>query len=434
MSVHEIERRPVSGAITVPWGSTIRAALARPLADYYVVLASAAALTALGLYMVVSASSVLSMVATRSATSTGNPYFYGLSQLRVVLIGIPVVFLISRLSRRALVIAAWASVALSIALLALVVLPGGPGVASNGNRAWLDLPLLPQIQPSEFAKAAIVLWSAALFAQPARVQRLSSLRALLIPYLPVAGLILGLVVAERDMGTSVIICAIIVAQLWFAGASGKIIGAGLVFGAAGGAAMVVFSAVRRVKVIGFLATMFPFLHLPASTMSDQPQNAIYALATGGWWGVGPGASRQKWGGLYNGAHTDYILAVLGEELGLLGILVVLGLLTTLLVTGLRIARRCDSPFWRLAVSGMVGWLLVQAGINTLVAFGLLPVMGVPFPLMSYGGSDLLAAMIGVGVMLAAARHEPAARRALAERRGDKRSRGMTGVVVATRAK
>ena len=428
MSVREIGPRPVTRNLVTELSGTIRVALARPMADLYLVLASATALIALGLYMVVSASSVLSMVAT------GNPYTYGFSQLRIAAIGIPVVFVLSRMSRRLLTALAWAAVTLAIVLLTLVIIPGGPGVDVGGNQAWLKLGPLPQFEPSEFAKVALVLWSAALFAQPARANRLEKAGTLLLPYLPVSALILGLVVAERDMGTAVIIGAIIIAQLWFVGAPSRLLGVMIAGGGIGMTLGVVFSAVRRAKVVDFLATMFPFLHLSNSMSSDQPQNAIYALATGGWWGVGPGASRQKWGGLYNGAHTDYILAVLGEELGLFGILVVLALLVTLLVTGLRIARRSDSLFWRMAVSGVVGWFFIQASINTLVAFGMLPVMGVPFPLVSFGGSALMAAMIAVGVMLAAARHEPSARRALAERRAEGHPHRMAGVVVARRVK
>ena len=428
MSVREIGPRPVPRNLFAELSGNVRVALARPMADYYIVLASVTVLIALGLFMVVSASSVLSMVATN------NPYTYGISQMRIALLGIPVVFVLSRMSRRLLTGVAWVSVALAVVLLAIVIIPGGPGVEVGGNQAWLKLGPLPQFEPSEFAKAALVLWSAALFAQPARSPQLERARALLLPYLPVSALILGLVVAERDMGTAVIIGAIIIAQLWFVGAPGRLLGVLVGGGAVGMTLGVVFSAVRRAKVIGFLATMFPFLHLPMTMTSDQPQNAIYALATGGWWGVGPGASRQKWGGLYNGAHTDYILAVLGEELGLFGILVVLALLLTLLITGLRIARRSDSLFWRLAVSGVVGWFFVQASINTLVAFGMVPVMGVPFPLVSFGGSSLLSAMIAVGVMLAAARHEPSARRVLAERRAEGHPHRMAGVVVARRTK
>ena len=427
MSVHEIDRRVVTRRPASELFANIRVALRQPLADYYLVLVSVGLLTGLGLYEMISASSVLAMVSGLS------PYYYGLKQALMIGVGAAFAFVLSRLSRRMLVALAWLAIALAIILLALVVAPVGLGHNSGGNQAWLNLGPV-QFQPSEFAKVALVLWSAALFSQPSRIDRLGDMSALLVPYLPVTGLVVGLVVLEKDMGTAVILAVIVVAQLWFAGAPGKLLGGAAAVGAVGAFAMVWTDPVRKSKVVSFLGTLFPFSHLPVTTTSDQPQNAIYALATGGWWGVGPGASRQKWGGLYNGAHTDYILAVLGEELGLFGILVVLALLTTITVTGLRIARRCDSLFWSLAAGGVSTWLFVQAGLNTLVAFGLFPVMGVPFPFVSYGGSAILAALIGVGILLAAARHEPAAQRSLADRRSQTGSRRPTGVVVARRAK
>ena len=419
------DTRPDTRPTAWPAGP-LRGVLARPLADYYLVLAATAALVALGVFMVLSASSVYSMV------TTGNPYRLGLTQLAVALVGVPLAFGCSRLSRRWFIVVAWLGMALAIILLALVVVPGGPGRSVGGNQAWLSLGPLPAIQPSEFAKVALIVWSAALFSQPQRAGRLDEPRPLLVPYLPVAGLLLALVVAEKDLGTAVILGAIVVAQLWFVGAPGQIVGGLVGLAAAGSTLMIVFDATRRAKVLSFLNNFLPFLHLPAGSASDQPQNAIYALAIGGWWGTGPGASRLKWGGLYNGAHTDYILAVLGEELGLFGVLIVLGLLFTLVYTGLRIARRSSLLFWRVAACGVTGWFMVQATINTLVAFGLMPVMGVPFPLFSYGGSSLLACLIGVGVLLAAARHEPAALAAAAARQAEKQAKRLTGVVVAQR--
>lgn len=428
MSVNEIHRQAPARPAPELFAS-VRVALRQPLADYYLVLVSVALLTGLGLYEMISASSVLAMVSGLS------PYYYGVKQVLMIGLGIVFAFVLSRLSRRLLVALAWLAISLAIILLALVVLPVGLGQNSGGNQAWLNLGPV-QFQPSEFAKVALVLWSAALFSQPARINHLHEMKPLLIPYLPVAGLVLGLVLAEDDLGTAMVVAPIILVQLWLAGAPGKVLGGLIGLGGAGALALAMSDSVRRAKVLGFLAKMLPFLHIPASSVStsDQPQNAIYALATGGWWGVGPGASRQKWGGLYNGAHTDYILAVLGEELGLFGILIVLALLTTIVVTGLRIARRCDSLFWSLAAGGVSTWLFVQASFNTLVAFGLFPVMGVPFPFVSYGGSAILAALIGVGVLLAAARHEPAAQRQLADRRAQSGARRTTEVVVARRVK
>src|SRR5690606_5622963 len=122
-------------------------------------------------------------------------------------------------------------------------------------------------------------------------------------------------------------------------------------------------------------------------------SALYALASGGWWGLGLGASRQKWGGLKTGAHTDYIFAVIGEELGLFGVLAVIAGFALLAYAGFEIARRSDTLFGRIAAAGITGWLLVQAIINIFVVMHLLPVLGVPLPFVSYGGSALLANLL-----------------------------------------
>jgi len=400
----------------------MRDAMARPLADYYMVMAVTAALTGIGLFMVLSASSVYAMV------TTGDAYTYGRWQLIVAVVGVVAAIILSRLNQKAYIIIGWLAMGIALLLLLITIIPGA-GSSFGGQQAWLKIGFLPKIQPSEFAKAALVLWGASVFAQPARSRNLDNLKSMLLPYLPVSGIVLALVLAEKDLGTAVVIGAIIVLQMWFIGAPGKVMAFLIGGGAAGSLAVLLLSSTHRAKVISFLAERFPFLHLTATSTSDQPNNAIYALATGGWWGTGPGASRQKWGGLYNGAHTDYILAVMGEELGLFGVLIVLVLLFVLVFTAIQIARRSDRLFWRMAACGVAGWIMVQAGINTLVAFGLLPVIGVPFPFLSYGGSALLACFIGIGVLLAAARHEKDARTEIESRRSM-----VGGVVVARPAK
>ena len=393
-------------------------ALQQPMADYYLMIALAAALTGFGLFMVLSASSVIGM------DQENDPYYFGKWQLLFAVIGVGVAFILSRLNAR--VYSAMAIVCLLVIMivLAVVIAKGGPGVAVGDQQAWLKIGSLRQVQPSEFAKPIIIVWGAAVFSQPRRAQNLDNTWRLILPYLPMTLMVLGLVIGEKDLGTALIFAVIILLQLWLVGAKGKVIAALVaVFGAGGG---VVFwlSPTHLSKFTDFLAFRFPSLHLTPSGASDQPDNAIFALASGGWWGTGPGTSRQKWGGLYNGAHTDYILAVLGEELGLFGILIVLGLLFLFVWTGIRIAKNSTQPnsFWRLAASGVTGWIAVQALINTMVAFGLLPVIGVTFPFLSYGGSSLLACSIGVGVLLAAARNEPEAlkARALVAQRKKKR--------------
>ena len=143
----------------------------------------------------------------------------------------------------------------------------------------------------------------------------------------------------------------------------------------------------------------------------QAIKGMMALARGGFWGVGLGNSRQKWGALPE-AHTDFILAVLGEELGLLGTLVVMVLFIVLGFAGIRIAARTREPFVRYAASGITIWLLIQAIINIGMVLGMLPVIGIPLPLISYGGSSLLVTLVSLGVLLNCATTEPGARRAL----------------------
>jgi cell division protein FtsW len=151
----------------------------------------------------------------------------------------------------------------------------------------------------------------------------------------------------------------------------------------------------------------------------QALNSIYALGTGGWWGVGLGGSRQKWGSLPE-AHTDFIFAVVGEELGLMGTLAVVALLALLGYAGIRIALRSRDIFARLAAAGVTAWLMFQAFVNLGAVLGLLPITGVPLPLVSYGGSALLPTMLALGLLLALARNEPGARAALAARRSGSR--------------
>lgn len=412
------------GSITATW----RKANERPMADYYLILGVTTAFVMLGLFMVLSASSVIAMAQQH------NPFYYGRLQLVYTVVGIPIVFVCSRFSLKVYKWVAGVAMVLAILLLIIVILPipHGPGVTLGGQTAWLQVTPTQRVQPSEFAKAALVVWSASLFAEPWRSKRLDETRILLLPYSLVAGLVLVLVALEKDYGTLAIIGVIALMQLWFAGANGRVMG--VLLGLAGFAGAIVV-VIKWANVELFLATRFPFLHLPVPPgASDQPDNALYALATGRWWGVGIGASRQKWGGLYSGAHTDYILAVLGEELGLFCMLLVFAMLFTLIFTGLRIARRSDQTFWRLAAAGMTSWLMVQAGVNTLVAFGMLPVLGVPFPFLSYGGSSLWSCLIAVGVLLAAARHEPDAQAALAARSKRRKTPQVAGVVVAGRKK
>ncbi len=174
-------------------------------------------------------------------------------------------------------------------------------------------------------------------------------------------------------------------------------------------AIFVSSPVRMRRLAAFLD---PTADLNGA--NDQANAGMFAIASGGWWGVGLGGSRQKWGSLPE-AHTDFIFAVLGEEFGLFGSLVVLALFGVLGYAGIRIATRSDDPFARYAAGGVTCWFMFQALINLAVVLRLLPIAGVPLPLVSYGGSALIANLLAVGVLIGCARREPDARRVLARK-------------------
>jgi cell division protein FtsW len=195
-----------------------------------------------------------------------------------------------------------------------------------------------------------------------------------------------------------------------AGAPGRTF-SGLGLGTAGLVGML--AVVEPYRLRRLASFRHPFDH--ASTSGYQAVHGIYALASGGWFGVGLGASREKWAYLPN-AYTDYIFAIIGEELGLLGTLAVLTLFAFLGYAGIRIAVRSTDRFVQIAAAGVTAWLLCQAMVNIGSVLGLLPVTGIPLPLVSFGGSALVPTLVALGMLLSFARREPGAAQALAARR------------------
>ena len=232
-----------------------------------------------------------------------------------------------------------------------------------------------------------------------------------MPYLPVTGILILLVLFQGDAGTAVVMAAIVVGMLWIVGAPLRVLAALGAAGAAGVIAIFVTSPVRMRRLAAFLD---PTADLNGA--NDQANSGLFAIASGGWWGVGLGGSRQKWGSLPE-AHTDFIFAVLGEEFGLFGSLVVLALFGVLGYAGVRIASRSDDPFSLHAAGGVTCWFMVQGLINLAVVLRLLPIAGVPLPLVSYGGSALIANLLAVGVLIGCARREPEARKVLRRKSG-----------------
>jgi cell division protein FtsW len=386
--------------------ASLRAALDRPLSSYYLLLGASALLLTIGLIMVLSASSVYSF------RYYDDSYAVVKRQLLWVLLGLPCAFIASRLSISWVRGLAWPAYLVSLTLLLLTAFLG---VERNGNQNWLAVGPLA-IQPSEIAKLGLILWAANVYARKER--RLGRVHHVMIPVVPGMLLATALVVAGRDLGTALVLFAILLGMLWVVGAPARlfvvcisIVGAVAVFLAA-------MDSERLSRITNF-ADPFKDYH----NTGWQPAHGLYALSTGGWFGQGIGASTQKWGDLPE-AHTDFIFAVLGEELGLVGTLLIIGLFFTIAFASLRIAMHTDDPFVRYMTFGIVVWLLGQMVINVGMVLAVLPVIGIPLPLVSYGGSALLPSLVALGILVGFARREPEAARALAARRRN-RSAGLS---------
>ncbi|MFD7920393.1 putative lipid II flippase FtsW [Streptomyces sp. NPDC059740] len=378
-----------------------RRAWDRPLTAYYLILGGSALLITLGLVMVYSASQIKAL-----QSGLGPTYFFR-KQLLAALIGGVLLLTGARLRVRTHRRLAVPLLLGSALLMALVQVPG-IGVAVNGNQNWLGFGAF-QMQPSEFGKLALVLWGADLLARRQQRGQLTQWKRLLVPLTPVAFALLALIMLGGDMGTAIILTAILFGLLWLAGAPTRLF-AGVLAGAAALGALLIATSANRLSRLACIGATDP----GPGDSCWQAVHGIYALASGGIFGSGLGASVEKWGELPE-PHTDFIFAITGEELGLAGTLSVLALFAALGYAGIRVAGRTEDPFVRYAAGGVTTWITAQAVINIGAVLGLLPIAGVPLPLFSYGGSALLPTMFAVGLLIAFARDEPAARAALVTR-------------------
>ncbi|MER6345534.1 putative lipid II flippase FtsW [Streptomyces sp. NPDC001595] len=385
----------------------------RPLTAYYLILGGSLLITVLGLVMVYSASQI-----TALQMSLPGSYFFR-KQLLAAVIGGGLLYAASRMPVKLHRALAYPILAGAVFMMALVQVPG-IGMAVNGNQNWISLGGSFQLQPSEFGKLALVLWGADLLARKQDKRLLAQWKHMLVPLVPVAFMLLGLIMLGGDMGTAIILTAILFGLLWLAGAPTRLFVGVLAVAAVIGAVLIKTSANRLDRFACIGAT-----EMGPDGSCWQAVHGIYALASGGLFGSGLGASVEKWGQLPE-AHTDFIFAVAGEELGLAGTLSVLALFAALGYAGIRVAGRTEDPFVRYAAGGVTTWITAQAVINMGAVLGLLPIAGVPLPLFSYGGSALLPTMFAIGLLIAFARDEPAARAALAMRQprfGRKRGAG-----------
>jgi cell division protein FtsW len=362
-----------------------------PMTSSHLVLGSAGLLLAIGLVMVFSASSIEAALKDQPAWAPG------VQQLVWAALGVVAMLVALRLPTG--LIRRWAPVALIVvaAMLLLVLVPG-IGVKLNGARQWFNLGFA-LLQPSEIAKLVFALWGAHVLALRERYLTTSSL---LVPVVPVFGILSLLVIAEPDFGGVVSLGLVLVGLLWAGGMPLRWFGWFVAAAAVVLAAMVKLAPYRMARITSFLD---PFADPTDSGF--QAIRGMYALATGGFWGVGLGNSAMKWN-LLPEAESDFIFAIIGEELGFLGCLVVVALYGVLAWAGFRIARRSADRFVQLASVGITVWLIGQAAMNMGYVVGLLPVTGVTLPLISAGGTSLILTLFIVGLLARFARSEPAA--------------------------
>lgn len=399
--------RPRSAAVRRPPADAVARtpALQRPLASFYLVTVSTGLLLTIGLVMVFSASSV------RSYATYGSSYRVAMNQALFVGLGLPAMWVASRIPARV-----WRKLAAplllgSVALLVLVLVPGiGRGV--DGARRWIPLAGGFTLQPSEIAKLAILLWGADLLVRKRKL--LGDWKHLLVPLVPAFGFVGLLVMLEPDMGTTIVLMSILMSLLWVVGAPLRVFGAILGAALSLGALLAVAEPYRLARLTSFVDPCAAHQRLDGGYQACQ---GLQALTSGGVFGLGLGASREKWAGGLPNPYTDYVYAIIGEELGLLGSLSVLILFSTLVYAGFRVAKRTKDPFARLAATGITVWIAVQALVNIGTVVGLVPITGIPLPLISYGGSALVQTMVALGILLSFARDEPGAAKALAQQRG-----------------
>ncbi|MFE7132414.1 putative lipid II flippase FtsW [Streptomyces sp. NPDC057638] len=396
-------RRPPTGRGPRGLHERARRAWDRPLTAYYVILGSSLLILVLGLVMVYSAS----MIKALELSLSGSHFFR--KQFVAALIGGVLLLCAARMPLRLHRALSYPLLAGTVFLLALVQVPG-IGHEVNGNQNWLYFGGPFQLQPSEFAKLALVLWGADLLARKHERRLLTQWKHMLVPLVPVGFMLLGLIMIGGDMGTAIILCTILFGLLWLTGAPTRLF-AGVLAAASLVGFMLISTNDNRMSRLSCMGA----IDLGPKGECWQAVHGIYALASGGWFGSGLGASVEKWGQLPE-PHTDFIFAIAGEELGLAGTLSVLALFAALGYAGIRVAGRTEDPFVRYAAGGVTTWITAQAVVNIGAVLGLLPIAGVPLPLFSYGGSALLPSMFAIGLLIAFAREEPAAKAALAMRK------------------
>jgi cell division protein FtsW len=353
-----------------------------------VLAATVVVLILLGLLMTFSASFVQSALA-------GDAFSIFRRQLLWCLLGIPATVAVALRDYRQWRPYIRVIVVVSLLLAILVVTP--VGIERSGAKRWLGIePLV--FQPAELLKLALPLFCADALARRWGRIRHGDLHALLVPTVPMVAAVAAVIMAEPDLETAALLVAVGVVMLYVAGLPVRWL---LATAVAGVGLLAVGIASAGFRMGRFGAWLDPTSS--AALFGYQTLQGYYALGSGGWLGTGLGAGRGKWLYLPN-AHTDFIFAIIGEELGVLGVLLVLALYVVMAVVGVRIAMLAPDSFGRLLAIGLVAGILLQASINMGSVVGLLPVTGVTLPFVSFGGTSLVITMISAGLLLSIARH------------------------------
>jgi cell division protein FtsW len=366
-----------------------------PDQGWVLLAALVAMLCVTGLMMVLSASSV------EALRSYGGAWIFFVRQLIWVAVGSLALIGTMALDYRKWKRVVRPAIGVSFVLLLLVLVPG-VGITAGGSSRWLGAGSL-RIQPSELAKLAVLLFTADLLTR--RVDEVRDWRMVLRPVLLTTGLLAMLVLLQPDMGTAMLMVLIVLVLLFVGGVP--------LFSMASVGAVTGVAAVVLAKVEGYRWDRISSFRDPFGNFSNtgyQVSQSLVALGTGHVGGVGLGASRAKWGFLPN-AHTDFIFAIVGEELGLVGTCLVIGLFVVFAVLGVRAALRAPDRFGALLAGGVTAWVCGQAAVNMGAVTGLLPVTGVPLPFVSFGGSSLVVTMAATGIQMNIARQSTPARAA-----------------------
>ncbi|WP_374947599.1 putative lipid II flippase FtsW [Agreia sp.] len=356
--------------------------------SYFLLLGTSLFLLLFGLVMVLSSSSISSYAGSQGSFGV----FW--RQAVFAIVGVPLMLIISQLPVRVWRRWAWLPLVVGIGL-QLLVLTTPLGIEVGGNRNWIGIGGF-NAQPSELIKVGLVAWLGVILAK--KEPYLGRWGHVLVPALPVAGVGIVVVMLGGDLGTVMIMAALVLGALFFAGIRFRMLVIPVIIGA-------VLTVIIALSSSSRLSRIENFLGIGAGDqtgLSYQNQHADWAMAAGGVFGVGLGNSKAKWLWL-PAADNDFIFAIIGEELGLIGAVVVLALFVVFAVSFLRIVRSSTDLFSRVVTGSVMVWLIGQAFVNIAVVLQVIPVLGVPLPLISSGGSALVTTLVAIGLVLSIAR-------------------------------